>query len=150
MYQEKDIAWYEKNNNLLIHSTGDLEFEFLLPDNIIVNEMRLYVESYIPLSAKYIMNQNSPGQIDILSNKYEFYLYNVKTKAWDELEYDTNEGYILDTTIRDNASQYIGLGNVVRMKISVVELGRPEEEVYNSYYEEVITMPEIYIKGVSR
>jgi len=37
----------------------------------------------------------------------------------------------------------------VRVKISVTELGQPDEEVYY-YYDEVITIPEIYLKGVSK
>lgn len=148
MYQEKDIAWHENNNSLLIRNTGDIEFEFVLPDNLTVKEMRLYSENYIPLSTKYRMSQ-ALGQITILSNKYKSYLYNVKTRTWDEIKSDTTDGFIFDTTIKGDISQYIGSGNEVRMKISVVEKGKPEDGVYD-YYEEVITLPEIYLKGVSK
>ena len=60
-------------------------------------------------------------------------------------------------------SQYIGSGNEVGVRISVVELGQPVEiegyyGYYNYnmsiaapssyYYSERITMPDIYIKGI--
>lgn len=149
MYQENDIAWYETNNSLLIRGLGDIEFEFILPGNLVVNEMRFYVENYIPLSRKYRMGLDSSGQTEVLSNKYEFYLYNMQTKTWDKIESDTTDECILDKTIKGNASHYIGSGNEVRMKVSVVEMGKLEDGVYY-YNEEVITMPEIYIKGVSK
>lgn len=149
MYQENDIAWYETDNSLMIRGLGDLEFEFVLPSNLAVSEMRICSENYVPLSAKYRMSQDASGKMKILSNKYKFYLYNVQTKTWDEIQADTTGGYLFDTTIKGNTAQYIGSGNEVRVKISVTELGQPDEEVYY-YYDEVITIPEIYLKGVSK
>lgn len=153
MYQDSDIAWLESDNAIRIHDTGDLEFEFVLPENINVNEMRFYSEQYIPLHLKYTMSQDSSQQIDFLSNTYQFYIYNVKTKSWDEIKSDAADGYIFDISIKGDTSQYIGLGNEVRMKISVVEIGEPYDEdgkFMYYYYEEIITMPDIYLKGVSK
>lgn len=150
MYQENNIAWVGSNNSVTINGVGDLVFEFVLPENITVNEMRLHTEKQIPLSIKYRMSQDSTARIQVLTNKYEFYLYNVLSKTWEEIKSDTDNDSIFSKTITVNdISRYIGLGNEVRMKISVTELGRPQEGVY-SYYEEELTMPEIYIKGVSR
>lgn len=150
-YQEKDIAWYDYNNVLYIRDTGDLEFEFILPENIRTNEIKIYSKNYIPLAMKYGLDQDSPVRTEILHNKYKFYLYNVNTKAWDEIEPYTGDGNIFSITLTGDISRYVGSGNEMRMKISVIELGMNNfvKEYNVEYYEELMTVPEIYIKGVS-
>ena len=105
----------------------------------------------MPKVAKYGIIQGLSGQSKVLPNKYKFYLYNVTTKTWDEIEADKRDGYIFDIIINSNVSQYIGSGNEVRLKISVIELGMSDftKELNVEYYEEMLTVPEIYIKGVS-
>lgn len=151
MYQEREIAWQQGDYGISIQNTGDIQFEFVLPSNLIVTEMELSMDNYIPLHQKYRMSQAS-SSIVIQDNLYEYYLYNAKTKSWDEIKPDTSEGANMSATIKENASQYIGIGNEVLMMVRVVELGVPdyEEGVYKDYNSEIITMPEIYLKGVSK
>jgi len=151
LYQAQNVAWYDTNNILYVRNTGDFEFEFVLPENVTATEMRIYAESFMPIAAKYGISQGLSGQSKVLPNKYKFYLYNVTTKTWDEIEADKRDGYIFDIIINSNVSQYIGSGNEVRLKISVIELGMSDftKELNVEYYEEMLTVPEIYIKGVS-
>ncbi len=149
-FQDKEVGWQEGMNGIRIRNLGDLEFQFVLPDNLDVNEMQLFIESYIPLYTKYNMmdNQNNGMQTQILTNRYEYYLYNAKTHEWDTID--------ANTTISEDAPRYIGVGREVRMKVSVVELGQANREeenqrgIYIDYQMELLSMPEIRVKGVAR
>jgi len=162
-YQGQDVAINDKEAGLGILNTGDLLFEYVLPDNIIVDEMRFTVGRYIPPDIKRYLEENP--SVRLSPNKYRFYLYNVITRAWDEFAFESNRDLVIDVTVKNNMSQYIGSGNEVGVRISVVELGQPVEiegyyGYYNYnmsiaapssyYYSERITMPDIYIKGVSK
>lgn len=148
MYQEKDIGWQEGSNLLRIAKTGELEFLFILPDKLDVTSFRISIDNYIPLYVKYNMeaNQNINMQTGILSNVYEYYLYNVKTQSWDIVDAKKIEG---------DPSKHIGSGNEIRMKVKVVQLGQPDtgnaDQDVNIYYEyELLEMPEIYVRGVAK
>jgi len=150
MYQPKEVGWQDGYNGIRINNTGDLEFQFTLPEKLDVSEMRLSVDTYIPLYVRYNIaeNQMNNVQTEILSNKYEYYLYNYKTGQW--------EGIDAKALINENISQYISSDNVVRMKVSVVEVGMQSREdpyqgsVYKYYEQELLSMPEISLKGVAR
>lgn len=151
MYQEREIAWYQGDYGIAIQNTGDIQFEFILPSNLSVTEMKLSVANYIPLYQKYRMSHDS-SNIEILTNIYAYYLYNFKTQNWDEIHSEITEGGNMNSLIKGNVSQYIGNGNEVLMMVSVLKLGSPdiEEGVYKDYYNEIIATPEIYLKGVSK
>ncbi len=144
--QNKDVGWQEDLTGIRIHDTGDMEFVFQLPENLDVTEMQLSVESYLPLRIQYNMNQNA--NIEILTNQYAYSLYNVTTQNWDTIE--------SNTTLSENPERYIGEGNEVRMKITVVALGQPDEkeesdrDVYREYQNEMLSMPEIRVRGVAK
>ena len=150
MYQSKEVGWQEGNNSIRIYNTGDLEFRFSLPEKLTVTGFGLSVENYIPLYIRYNMenNQNNGYQTQILSNKYEYTLYNVKTGKWDAIESITE--------VNQDPYRYIGLGNEVRMKITVVELVQPELDVeysnsiYTQYERAYLSMPEITVRGVAK
>lgn len=150
MYHDGDIAWYGNYNNLVIGKEGDIIFDFVLPDNINVNEMRLSVKQYISSDIRYRMNSSSAKKAEIIPNRYEFCLYNAETNTWDEIKSDANEGFVFDTVIKDDVQKYIGQNNEVRLKISIVELAEDAYGYAADYYQEQIMMPEIYIMGVSK
>lgn len=150
MYQSREVGWQEGNNSILIQNTGDLEFRFSMPEKLTVTGFGLSVESYVPLYIQYNIedNQNSNYQTQILSNKYEYALYNVKTGNWDTID--------ANTEINQDPYRYIGAGNEVRMKVTVVELGLLNKQddlnggVYMSYEREYLSMPEITVRGVAK
>jgi hypothetical protein len=150
MYQSKEVGWQEGNNGIRVNNTGDMEFQFILPEKLSVTGFSLSVENYIPLYVKYNMEDNRNGRVqtEILSNKYAYSLYNVKTQTWDPIESKTE--------INEDVGRYIGSGNEVRMKVTVVELGKAfnEEEmaagIYKDYQMELLSMPEITVRGVAK
>lgn len=149
-FQNKEVGWQEGNNGIRINTTGEMEFQFNMPEKLSVTGLTLAVENYIPLYIKYNMenNQNNNRQTEILSNQYEYSLYNVKTRSWDSIE--------AKTTIAEDAARYIGSGNEVRMKINVVGMGVPDSEqdyssgMYKEYQQELLGMPEISVWGVAK
>lgn len=149
MYQNREVGWQDSQNTIRINNTGDLEFRFVLPDRLTVTGFELSVETYIPTYVQYNLQYNNGNmQTQILTNKYEYYLYNVKTGQWDAIHAKTD--------IAQDLQRYIGSGNEVRMKISVVELGQATNQVDNNtgmytYYEmELLSMPEITVRGVAK
>lgn len=152
-YQTGEVGWQEGMNSIRVHDTGPMEFVFMLPENLDVTEMRLLVEGYVPLYVKYRMAENTDNKhkIEILKNEYEYYLYNAETNRWDIIENDV--------TITDNPGKYIGAGGEVRMMINVVSLAQEDSDMYHSYpngtyvteyQQEILSVPEISLKGVAR
>ncbi|NLO41082.1 MAG: hypothetical protein GX115_16640, partial [Ruminiclostridium sp.] len=151
MYQNKEIGWQEGYYGIRVNNTGEMEFQFNLPEKLSVTGFNLSVENYIPLYVKYNMesNQNNGNiQTEVVSNKYEYALYNVKTGKWDSIE--------AKIAVDQDAYRYIGSGNEVRMKITVVELGMALSEedyaagIYKQYEQELLGMPEISVRGVAK
>jgi hypothetical protein len=145
MYQNKEVGWQEGMNGIRVNNLGEMEFQFNLPEKLAVAGFNLSVENYVPLYVKYNMEDNlnnSRWMSEILSNKYEYSLYNVKTGKWDAIE--------AKTAIDQDPYRYIGSGNEVRMKINVVELGQPNMEDQKQYEMELLGMPEITVRGVAK
>ncbi|MBP7175857.1 MAG: hypothetical protein KBA53_06525 [Thermoclostridium sp.] len=151
MYQTKEVGWQDGNYGIRVNNTGEMEFQFNLPGKLSVTGFTLSVENYIPLYVKYNMEDNSNNggvQTEVLSNKYEYALYNVKTGRWDSIEAKID--------IDQDAYRYIGSGNEVRMKVTVVELGMALSEedyaagIYKQYEQELLGMPEISVRGVAK
>lgn len=151
MYQSKEVGWLESFYGIRVNNTGDMEFQFNLPQKLSVTGFDLSVENYVPLYVKYNMEENRNNgniQTEVLSNKYAYSLYNVKTGGWDPIE--------AKTVINQDAYRYIGSGNEVRMKITVYELGtgNSEEDIksgaYKQYEMELLGMPEITVRGVAK
>jgi len=149
-YQTGDVGWYEGTNGIRVNNTGRMEFVFTLPKNLDVTEMHLMVEGYMPLYMKYRMaeNTNSNYQYEVLQNEYKYYLYNTETYQWDEID--------SDATIAENPVKYIGAGGEVRMMIDVVSLAQEDKDldyeqgIYKEYMREILSVPEISLKGVAR
>lgn len=151
MYQNKEVGWQEGYNGIRVNSLGDMEFQFNLPEKLSVTGFSLSVENYIPLYVRYNMEENQNNgrvQTEVLSNKYAYSLYNVKTRTWDPIE--------AKTAIDQDVNRYIGSGNEVRMKITVVELGKAFSAedmaagIYKQYEMEFLGMPEITVRGVAK
>ncbi len=145
MYQNKEIGWQEGNYGIRVNNVGEMEFQFNLPEKLTVTGFNLSVENYIPLYVKYNMEDNrnnSRWQTEVLSNSYEYSLYNVKTRTWDTIE--------AKTVIDQDAYRYIGSGNEVRMKITVAELAQQNMEDGKQYEMELLGMPEITVRGVAK
>jgi hypothetical protein len=150
VYIDNEVGWQESNYGIRIHNTGEMEFRFAIPEKLSVTGFGVSTETYIPLYIKYNMenNQSSRFQTEILENRYEYFLYNVITHSWDMIE--------AKTTIQDDAYQYIGQDNEVRMKVLVVELGQPDitedrnYDVYKEYQQELLSIPEISVQGVAK
>jgi hypothetical protein len=127
-----------------------MEFVYTLPKNLDVAEMRLLVEGYVPLYMQYRMAENTDNnyKFEILENEYEYYLYNTETYKWDEID--------SDVTITENPEKYIGAGREVRMMINVVSLAQEDKDldyeqgIYREYTREILSVPEISLKGVAR
>lgn len=143
MYQSGEIGWLDSESSIRINKPGNMEFRFTLPDKIDYTELSISTESYIPLYVKYNMRDNQ-GQIEIMENKYEYYLYNAKTRLWDQID--------ASVTISENVDNYIGYGSEVLMRISVVEMGTPDLSSSRpvNYESELLSMPEISVKGVAK
>lgn len=144
IYQSKTVAesYYMGDDLLRIIDSGSMEFEFILPDKLNVKEIRLRTDNYM-LIMKGQVKQGPYGKTGLLSNEYHFYLFNAVTQEWEEIKSDFTENVIFDKTISENVSQYIGPLNDVRLRIDVTELN-------SSNPEDIITLPEIYVKGVSK
>lgn len=150
MFQTKEIGWEEGYEGIRVQNTGDMEFQFAVPKQMAVTGFSLSVENYIPLYVRYNMetDQNSNRHTQIVSNQYEYYLYNIKTQSWEAID--------AHTTVREDVSRYIGTGNEVRMKVTVAELGQPDESEsqpginYSRYEQELLGMPEISVWGVAK
>jgi len=148
-YYTGDVGWYEGVNGIRVNNTGQMEFVFTLPEKLDVAEMRFIVEGYLPLYMKYRMveDANDKYQFEVVKNEYEYYLYNAETNLWDEIENDT--------TITENPKKYIGAGREVRMMIKVVSLAQEtknldDQGVYKEYMRELLSVPEISLKGVAK
>jgi hypothetical protein len=104
----------------------------------------------MPLYMKYRMVEqaNDKYKFEVLENEYEYYLYNTQTYQWDKIENDT--------TITENPKEYIGAGREVRMMIKVVSLAQEnkdldyEQGIYKEYMRELLSIPEISLKGVAK
>ncbi len=145
MYQTGDIGWVDYENSVRIHNTGEMEFRFLLPDMLDYNEFSISVENYIPLYIKYNMKDDPNFNTEIVKNKYEYYLYNTKSRVWDQID--------ASVTISDGVNNYIGYGNEVLMKIIVVEVGSPDNidrSRPTTFEPELLGMPEISVRGVAK
>lgn len=151
MSQYKEVGWQEGYNGIRVNSTGEMEFQFNLPEKLSVTGFNLSVENYIPLYVRYNMEENRNSgmvQTEVLSNRYAYSLYNVKTRTWDPIK--------AKTAIDQDVFRYIGAGNEVRMKITVLELGMAfsDEEmaagVYKQYETELLGVPEITVRGVAK
>lgn len=137
-----DVGWLDSENSIRVNRTGEMEFRFLLPDMLDYTELSISTGSYIPLYVNYNISDN-PGQIEIIKNKYEYYLYNTKTRLWDPISESV--------TISEDVESYIGYGNEVLMKISVVEIGKPDHSgQIRNYERELLAMPEISVRGVAK
>lgn len=142
LYQTGDVGWLDSDSSIRINKTGDMEFRFTLPAMLDYTELSISTEKYIPLYVIYNMKDNA-DQISIMENKYEYYLYNTKTRLWDQVSESV--------TISNNVEDYIGHGNEVILKISVVEMGTPDNTGdIRSYERELLSMPEISVKGVAK
>ncbi|NLM26590.1 MAG: hypothetical protein GX211_00225 [Clostridiaceae bacterium] len=148
-YYTGDVGWYEGVNGIRVNNIGQMEFVFTLPGNLEVSEMRLSVEGYLPLYMKYRMVEeaNDNYKFEVLENEYEYYLYNTETYQWDEIENNS--------TVTENPDKYIGAGGEVRMMIKVVSLAQETKDlddqgVYKEYMRELLSVPEISLKGVAR
>lgn len=143
MYQSGEIGWLEDENSIRINNTGEMELRFILPDMLDYTELSISVENYIPLYTKYNMSDNPDTQTEILKNKYKYYLYNTKSQIWDSIGETVN--------ISEGAKDYIGYGNEVLMRIGVVEIGQPSTvDRKMNYEQELLSMPEISVKGVAK
>jgi hypothetical protein len=149
-YQTGEVGWYEGMSSIRVNNTGQMEFVYTLPKNLDVAEMRLLVEGYVPLYMQYRMAENTDNnyKFEILENEYEYYLYNTETYKWDEID--------SDVTITENPEKYIGAGREVRMMINVVSLAQEDKDldyeqgIYREYTREILSVPEISLKGVAR
>lgn len=142
MYQSGEIGWIEENS-IRVNNTGDMEFRFILPEKIEYTEISVSVEKYIPLYLQYNMQDDPNYKLVMPNNEYEYYLYNTNSRSWDPVD--------AKATISDGVKNYIGAGNEVLLRISVIELGQPDLDIkYNRYEMEYLSMPEISVKGVAK
>lgn len=150
MYMNKEVGWQEAYNAIRIHSTGEMEFCFTMPERLDVTGFSLAVETYIPLHIIYNMNDspNSNVQYQVLNNKYEYYLLNAQTQSWEPID--------SSIVVNEGTKKYISSDNEIRMKVAVVELGtQPEQDEFNTgamvrYDTELLSMPEISVWGVAK
>jgi len=98
-----DIAHYDGsfNSGIRVQADGDVDFKFVIPDNISVESFKVSWSAFIPIYIKQQMQQtqqkkNAAQQI-FGNNTYEFFVYNLKTSQWEKFD----EEFTADRNIND-------------------------------------------------
>jgi len=107
----------------------------------------LKFDTYIPLYVRYTIEnmkeRNSNLQMQILQNKYEYYLYNWTTGDWESIESNHIQ--------TENTDQYIDENNRLKVRVKVIEIAQIASGSNYDYVEtERLAFPELRLKGVAR
>ena len=129
-----------------VEQKGNVDMIATMPQNIELDRVRIEFSTFLPYYARLMMlnqgnNTNNPFPIEILKNEYAYYVYNLATDQWEEVD-STFE-------IHEDIEHYVNSLNQLQIRIEVVEMAE-----YGSggvrYEREVLSMPDVSIEGVAR
>lgn len=139
-------AYLDDINGVRVARKGDIDFTCNLLKGISYSGFSLKFDTYVPLYIKYnieeMQKRDKNFQGKILTNVYEYYIYNKKEDKWEKID--------ATYTVDRNASDYIDGENRLKLRVKVVEMGETaSKENYNYLEFERLALPEITLKGVA-
>ncbi len=147
MNMQSQIASYDYSDGtqsgIRVEQKGDIDLTAYIPKQFRVNKLEVEFGTMLPYYAKLMMMEQNTNKnafpIEVLSNEYEYYIFNLNKAEWEKVE------QVFEAS--SNTNEYINSNGELQLRVKVLKVAEYGNE-RKQYEREILSIPEIRFEGV--